>query len=206
MTQVTARDLCSWLLLLIAVGGWFALVRPPALGGATTYLFVRGDSMTPTYTDGDLVIVRGSDSYRAGDVAAFHVPDPSGGQHTVLHRIVGGDTDAGYLLQGDNRSYPDPWRPTDDDMVGTARFAIPRLGRLLAMVADPIPLGGVSAAVAGLTAAACSDDRSRARRGTPEDAAVWHARRLPSRPAWPPPTRAAPSDFTLPLQDAEVVR
>ena len=36
----------------------------------------------------------------------------------MIHRIIGGNGTTGYTTQGDNNPDPDPWHPTDKDVVG----------------------------------------------------------------------------------------
>src|SRR6266566_1475858 len=76
--------------LLVALGlallvFWILFLRPEALGGRA--------------------------SYRPGDIVAYRVPagDPASGAR-VIHRILRGSPAAGYVVQGDNKSQPDPWR------------------------------------------------------------------------------------------------
>ena len=38
----------------------------------------------------------------------------------VIHRIVGGDGESGYVMQGDNNPEIDQWTPTDDEVLGEA--------------------------------------------------------------------------------------
>jgi signal peptidase len=78
--------------------------------------------MDGTYRTGDLILTRTHDTYEKGDIVAFKVND-QGGQ--VIHRIIGGDGVTGYTTQGDNNPDPDPWHPTDADVIGAEwhRFA-----------------------------------------------------------------------------------
>jgi signal peptidase I len=131
--------------LALVLGGWFAFLRPPALGGGTELVFVRGDSMRPTFAPGDLVVTRRSDGYSTGEVVAFEV---AGGQARVVHRIVA-DTSGGFATKGDNRTSTDPWTPSASDITGRAVLRIPRIGALLIFVtSSPLHV----AAIAGLAA------------------------------------------------------
>jgi signal peptidase I len=131
--------------LALVLGGWFAFLRPPALGGGTELVFVRGDSMRPTFAPGDLVVTRKSGSYSTGEVVAFEV---AGGQARVIHRIVA-DTSEGFATKGDNRTSTDPWTPSASDITGRAVLRIPRIGALLLVVTQsPLRI----AAFAGLAA------------------------------------------------------
>jgi signal peptidase I len=119
-------NLLGWVALVLVVGGWFAYLRPPALGGGTELVLVRGDSMRPTFQPGDLVVTRTSDNYSTGQVVTYKI---AGGQARVIHRIVG-NTSAGFTTQGDNRTSKDPWTPQAQDITGRAVLRIPRIGAL----------------------------------------------------------------------------
>ena len=83
---------------------------PPA------YIEVSGHSMDGTYKTGDLILTRSHDTYAKGDIIVYDAT--AAGQ--VIHRIIGGNGATGYTTQGDNNPDPDPWHPTDDDVVGQA--------------------------------------------------------------------------------------
>lgn len=101
---------------------------PSRLGGATSYVIVKGTSMQPKFHTGDLAIVRGQDHYKVGDIVAYRIPEggPAAGS-MVIHRIIGFDH-GGYLMQGDNRTTPDGWNPTAHDVVGRYRMLVPLPG------------------------------------------------------------------------------
>jgi len=92
---------------------WAQYLRPQAFGGSAAYVLVSGKSMLPRYHTGDVVLVLRHSSYRVGQVIAYRVPkgDPMAGAQ-VIHRIIGGDAKRGFVVQGDNRTQPDVWRPT----------------------------------------------------------------------------------------------
>jgi signal peptidase len=113
------RRLVSLALALALAAAWFVTLRPQVLGGPSAFILVSGTSMLPTMKDGDLVVVRRAASYGTGDVVAYRVPkgEANAGAQ-VIHRIVSGDGDRGFVVQGDNRSAVDMWRPRDEDMIG----------------------------------------------------------------------------------------
>ena len=138
-------NLLGWVALVLVVGGWFALLRPPALGGGTELVLVHGDSMRPTYQPGDLVVTRKADDYSRGEVVAYKI---AGGEARVIHRIVDG-TSAGFTTQGDNRTSKDPWTPHSADITGRAVLRIPRIGAVpIYLSQTPLAL----ATIAGLAA------------------------------------------------------
>lgn len=162
------REIASGLLVLAVVVLWFVFLRPPGLGGDSHYVFIKGDSMEPTYHTGDLVIVRGRRSYEPGQVAAFQVRSPSG-QTIVIHRIRSVEPDGTHILRGDNRPGDDPWHPTADEILGVPIAVIPRAGTVAGHIAaNPLLLGLVCAAIAGIAAAAERTTGSDGRSGESE--------------------------------------
>ena len=84
--------------------GVAALLWPSALGGKVDYVMVSGTSMEPGLQNGDLVIVRDTDDYEDGDAIAYRIAEGEVGEGAiVIHRITGGDGEAGFTTQGDNR-------------------------------------------------------------------------------------------------------
>ena len=78
---------------------WFFLLRPAFLGGPASYVMVSGVSMEPTLYSGDLAVVRKQGSYGTGDIVAFIVAEGEPGEKAiVIHRIVGGTAEAGFLM------------------------------------------------------------------------------------------------------------
>jgi signal peptidase I len=109
---------------------------------------IDGTSMVPTLQDGDLAVVRRSDSYRVGDIIAYHPTDAvSTSQAVVIHRIVGGSGEEGFLTQGDNRPGDDPWRPRPKDIVGSVWFMVPGAGNYVARLREPLVLAPLAAAL-----------------------------------------------------------
>ena len=139
---------------------WLVFLRPAFLGGPIDYVIVSGESMRPSYENGDFVITQ-TRRVRHGDVVAFRV---DGG--TVIHRIVGGDAQGGFVTQGDNRDIADQWRPRSDDVLGKAWIHIPGAGTWLAHLRQPIvfaPLVGIAGFAAVVPAL---KRKRRQRRGT----------------------------------------
>lgn len=134
--------------LLALTGAVAALVLPVLWGEPSRIIIVSGHSMDPTFHTGDLIVVWPHDRYRTGDVAPYRVPEGEpGAGGLVIHRVVGGDGQDGYVMQGDNNDTPDIWMPTDDDVIGAKVLLVPRVGELLAWVRQP---GVVAAVAAGL--------------------------------------------------------
>lgn len=108
------------------------LVLPPSLGGRTTFTMVAGTSMEPKYHTYDLAITWRTSDPVAGDIIVYKVPEGEPGEgRQVIHRVIGGDAESGYVTQGDNRSGPDIWHPRRGDVVGTVVTMIPKGGLFL---------------------------------------------------------------------------
>lgn len=126
---------------LVAVIGWVLVLRPQVLGGPAAYVMVVGTSMQPALQPGDLVVALNSDRYVPGDVVAYRVPDgdPAAGRH-VIHRIIGGSAEDGYVLQGDNTDGSDLWRPRTAEILGRQWLVLPGVGSLLMLLQSPATL------------------------------------------------------------------
>lgn len=105
------------------------LVWPTSLGGCTTMTVVSGHSMEPTFHTGDLVVAR-CGTPAVGDIVIYQPPGLDA-RALIIHRIVAAGSAGGWVMQGDNNSYKDPWQPTDHDILGIALIRIPSVGSLL---------------------------------------------------------------------------
>ena len=120
-----ARQLLADVIVLALIAVLAFAFWPARLGGATSYVIIKGTSMEPKFHTGDLAVVRAQDHYNVGDIVAYRIPrgGPGGGK-MVIHRIIG-HRHGGYLMQGDNRTTPDTWNPTNHDIVGRYRMLVP---------------------------------------------------------------------------------
>ncbi|MDN4480123.1 signal peptidase I [Demequina muriae] len=126
----------SWVLLAIAV---YAL-WPASLGGGTSLVIVSGQSMEPTYSSGDLVVARKGDP-QIGDVIIYAPEDLGGAQ--VVHRIIGGDAASGWVLQGDNNDFIDPFYPAGAEVRGIVHLHVPNAGVVTMWLLNPLLWCGV---------------------------------------------------------------
>jgi signal peptidase I len=139
-----ARLLIPALLVLV----WLVLFRPASLGGPAGYVMVSGLSMEPTIHDGDFVLTRAQDRYEVGDIVAFDVDG-----RIVIHRIIGGSGEAGFVMQGDNNPAPDDWRPTNNEILGERWIHVPGLGARLSQIrTSPAAFGGIVGLLVALAA------------------------------------------------------
>lgn len=153
------------LITIVAVAAWFVVLRPTALGGPASYIFVSGESMEPTLETGDLVILQDADEYAVGDVIAFEVPEGSPGAGAlVIHRVIGGSGLEGFVMQGDNKPAPDEWRPTEDLVAGRLWLHVPGAGSAVAWLKQPAVFGSVVAALVVFFIVLGGDDKKSHRR------------------------------------------
>lgn len=116
------------LIVLALLAGLGYLFWPSSLGGCSTLTIVSGHSMDPTYATGDLVWSRCGDP-AVGDVVVYTPSDADGAR--VIHRIIGGNGTDGWILQGDNNDFLDPWHPDNSEILGIATVHVPGLGSIL---------------------------------------------------------------------------
>ena len=160
-----ARRVVLALVFLAAVVLWFLLLRPDFLGGPASYIMVSGTSMEPAMHHGDLALMRKQGSYGKGDIVAFRA---EGG--IVIHRILGGTAEEGFLVQGDNKEAPDPWRPRPENILGEMWFRVPRAGLFLALLRQPLHLAALAGVLGALSVLTAGTARSAARTATPQSA------------------------------------
>lgn len=121
------------------IASWFFWLAPQFLGGPIAYVLVSGGSMEPTLHDNDFVIARRQDTYARGEIVVYRIPESeTGAGGLVIHRIIGGSDQLGYVLQGDNRTTPDLWRPRSTDIVGRLLVTIPMAGGVIPILRSPL--------------------------------------------------------------------
>ncbi|MEA2620753.1 MAG: signal peptidase [Chloroflexota bacterium] len=143
-----SRRILKFATMAAVLAIWVVLLRPQSLGGPALYIVIRGTSMLPTYQNGDLVVIEAAPRYAAGDAVAYRVPSGEIGEgHVIVHRITGGDGTDGFTVQGDNNNAVDPWMPRATDVAGKSWVVVPGVGRLIAIVHQPVIAGGLAAGV-----------------------------------------------------------
>lgn len=137
------RSVLAWGLLAALA----YLVWPSSLGGGTTTIVVNGHSMEDTYYTGDIVIARTGEP-QVGDIVVYTTADL--GDAKIVHRIVGGDGETGWDLQGDNNDFIDPFHPTNDEVIGIAKIRIPSVGAWAQVLSSPLVWGSMLLVALGL--------------------------------------------------------
>jgi signal peptidase len=163
----TVKTAAISLALLVLFVGWFLLLRPSVLGGPASYIIVSGQSMEPTLHGSDLAVLQKRSDYHPGDIIAFRVAEGEPGEGgMIIHRIVGGNAEEGYIVQGDNKERPDLWRPTGEDILGRMWFSMPGGGDFLAFLRQPLILGSVVGGLGMLSVLSGGLRKPASRRGT----------------------------------------
>lgn len=167
---------------LALVVGFLIFGRAGFVGSPLSYVVVSGHSMEPTFWTGDVVVLQREGSYRKGDVIGYAIPKGGPGAGLIIiHRIIGGNAREGYVMRGDNKPSPDPWRPRPADVVGRERLMVPKVGLIVRYVRSPMgfaALAGLMTLTIALGGAA--HERRREERPLPESvAALPRADELP---------------------------
>lgn len=123
---------------VVAAIAW--LIWPTSLGGNTSFVIVSGQSMAPTYESGDLVIAYDI-AADVGDVIVYSPASLDGAQ--VVHRIIGGDAEAGWQVQGDNNDFVDPFFPSGGEVRGVVLFHLPHAGAFTTWLLNPLLWGAL---------------------------------------------------------------
>jgi signal peptidase I len=107
---------------------------------------VRTGSMSPTIQPGDAVLdTAGHPDLRRGEVVTFRLAD--GG--LVTHRVHAIRGDA-VKTKGDANRTPDPWTVAPDQVVGTVRHTLPRMGYVMVYLQQPAGIGSLVSALLAL--------------------------------------------------------
>ena len=123
----------SVLAVALLAAGWI-FFGPTQAGGGTSYAIIVGNSMEPGLHRGDLAIVRARSTYRAGDVVLYESRELG---TKVLHRILRVENGR-FVLKGDNNSFLDAEKPTEEQILGTLWIRAPAVGRATEWLRQPL--------------------------------------------------------------------
>ena len=138
----------------------FLLFAPTTIGGSFAYAIVNGNSMAPSLTTNDIVLLRSASDYAVGDAVAYRHPQIG----PVLHRIIADDGQR-FTLSGDNRDGNDSYNPTRNDVIGRQWIVIPRGGAVARQLQTPRNLALLVALTAMLLLGAKARTRRHSRYG-----------------------------------------
>lgn len=97
-----------------------------ATGTSTPIVSVVSESMEPVLHRGDLVFVVAPKQLQVGDIVIYQ--KNSGGQFTIIHRIVRKNDDGSYVIKGDNNAVADRPDVRPSQINGKLLFSVPLLG------------------------------------------------------------------------------
>jgi signal peptidase I len=116
-----------------------------SLAGLRPYV-VRTGSMSPSIQPGDAVLDTAVDhDFRRGQVVTFRLAD--GG--LVTHRVHAVH-DGAMTTKGDANRTADPWTVAPDQVIGTVRHTLPRMGYVLVYLQQPAGVGSLVTSMLGL--------------------------------------------------------
>lgn len=130
---------------LVALVLVLLLFVPMSVGGAASYVRVRGSSMYPTLRSGDTVLLVRDDHYEVGDIVAYRSEQLGGA--VVIHRIIHSEPDGTYVTQGDHNNFVDAFHPSNTDILGKRMARIPGGNAVVTTLQGPT---GAAILVAGL--------------------------------------------------------
>ena len=84
---------------------------------------VLSESMEPTYTSGDILIVRERTGAPEPDDIILFRATGFGMDTYVTHRLIGKD-EGGYITKGDHNEHADPGRVQEADILGTVEYIL----------------------------------------------------------------------------------
>jgi len=113
--------------VVLAVGINWGLAL--ALGTDMPVVAVESNSMVPTFSAGDILVLQGADSLKVGDIIVF---SPADGQTPVVHRIIEVNPDGTFQTKGDANSGQLPFEKSisAEQVHGKAVLIVPYLGWL----------------------------------------------------------------------------
>lgn len=120
--------------LWVALAAVAFLIWPAKFGGFTSFVFVSGESMTPAYQPGDLLVAWKSEP-QVGDVIVY-APEGFGGAQ-IVHRVIGGDTQTGWSVKGDHNTFTDPFTPKGAEVRGVVVLHIPDMAAVMNVLLSP---------------------------------------------------------------------
>lgn len=117
-----------------------------ALGTEFPAVIVKGNSMVPTYYDGELIIVQGVADKNTieplRDIIVFH--GPYDWDTLIVHRVVEKrsiDDQLIFFTKGDNNPSRDSWRVQEEHIVGIVLRKIPYMGEVVTAIQSPYGVG-----------------------------------------------------------------
>lgn len=151
---------------IVAFAIIWIIFAPMSLGGQAAYVIINGNSMSPVYAKGDLVILRTISTPQVGDIIAYRHPEIG----PIIHRII--DTSGKkFIFKGDNNGWIDSYQPEQTELIGKAWIHIPRLGTGILWLRQPLVMAALTALIGGLFMVDLFTGPARKKTGTRAEAA-----------------------------------
>ena len=142
-----ALSVVMWIIILVAALYAFTTLATREDGSVSniagfTPLTVQSDSMSPTFSKGDLIIIQTCDTSKleVGDIVTFHtIIDNEYALNT--HRIAAIDEVnvlRSFTTKGDNNDVADTHIISDGDIVGKYVFALPQMGKVMDFLSSSV--------------------------------------------------------------------
>lgn len=125
---------------IILLNGWMLFQQAvlkreaPEFFGYSQYIVTSG-SMEPSFSPGDMILVKKQEEYGLGDVVTFR---GSGGE-TVTHRIVG-SVSGQFITQGDANNTEDSDLLPPESILGKLQLVLPGVGDAILFFRSPFGL------------------------------------------------------------------
>ncbi len=142
-----AISVVMWVIILVAALFAFTTLATKDDGSVAnlagfTPLTVQSESMSPTFDEGDLIVIQQCDpeTLQVGDIVTFHtIIDNEYALNT--HRIEAIDEVNGlrsYTTKGDNNDIADQHVIADGDIVGKYAFTMPFMGKVMDFLSSSV--------------------------------------------------------------------
>jgi len=124
------REWGPTILAIMAIYVVLNVILPVVLSTRSPLMVVVSESMVPNLSVGDIIVVRGQDSYQLSDIVVYRSPAYS---KPIVHRIIG-INDGYYITKGDHNNFPDPGTIAPREGIranmiqGKVILVIPKLG------------------------------------------------------------------------------
>lgn len=138
--KVLRGVITALLFVVVGLNVWMAVQQAvlhrdlPEIFGYSQ-LVVTSGSMEPTFSAGDVIVIKEKDRYEPGEIVTFR--DVAGA--LVTHRIVG-TSEGQFITRGDANNTEDKELLPPGNIVGALVFDLPVIGNLLLFLKTPLGL------------------------------------------------------------------
>lgn len=131
-----AKEISYWAILgfLLAVLIFVSFPLLPINNNYSLKMVLSG-SMSPAIKTGSIVAVKPALSYNVGDVITFK--KGQGEKNILTHRIIG-QTEQGFITQGDANNVVDASPVKEEDIFGKVLFSVPYVGYAVDFAKKPL--------------------------------------------------------------------